>query len=711
MKAIFNVLSVFVILMGATQVKSIDLVCPPDKWLNCGAEVWDLDIYGHAYYYHNGHQYNAGSAEVIYDLTTCETGKIYRTWKVEDEHWNWIECTQTIHIGGGGFSYHHITWPENDLQLYGCGVNTHPDYLPTEYGRPSYDYMTCSMVGTSYKDQVFNFGPDCKKILRTWTVLDWCNYNTGNSNPGIWKYTQTIKVSGTSQPDLVCAPSVTKDATSCDSAYVSVPLVSVDGQACYGGYGITNDSRYADANGADASGVYPVGKTTVNYRVEYSCGEQMICKTDVIVKQKGPVAYCLAKLTVALMGVDTNGDGAVDDGMVELWAKDLDHASYHPCNNAPLKYSFSSDVDSTSRTFTCADNGYNDVQLWITDVYGRQAWCAVTVIVQNNAANIPDCVLDFGGMPVNGDIIDAYNEPLEDVHISLRSRSSSTTTTVVDTTLIPVVVDSFYSQSGQLLYVFNYEEEYTYTEVESEKIEPHNLELISNSNGRFGTEDVDMDRRYRMRAYKKDDISKIDQTDIDILKAYLNEEYVFTNMYSFLAADVNEDGYITFEDLSILTELYNGEEDEWPRERQWVFYNSEDLQSVTSNPLDENIRFQIVMREDDYYKNMAFTGVMKGNLNEFESSFTSNGIIESRSENNTDAVIYPNPFTETITIENPSNEEMTVSIFSLDGKLIYSKKTTNNSLIIQDASQWQPGSFFYSVVTQSRNKTGKLIKM
>lgn len=698
--------------MGSTQIKAIELVCPPDKYLNCGAEVWNLSIYGQAHYYKNGYQYDAGQPEVVYDLTTCETGKIYRTWKVDDGHYNIIKCTQTIHIGGGSFSYNNITWPENDLQLYGCGVNTHPDYLPQGYGRPTYQYMTCSMVGTSYKDQEFSFGPDCKKILRTWTVLDWCNYNSGSSNPGIWKYTQTIKISGTNQPDLVCTPDVVVTATRCDSAYVSVPLVQVNGQACYGGYGITNDSKFAKLSGADASGTYPIGKTTINYRVEYSCGEQMLCKTIVNVEKKGPVPYCLAKLTIALMGVDTNGDGDVDDGMAELWAQDLNLASYHPCNNAPLKFSFSSDIDSTSRVFTCADNGFNDVQLWVTDIYGNQSWCAVTVIVQNNAANIPDCILDFGGMPVNGDIVDAQNEPLENVQVTLRSRATTNTALIIDTTLVPVVVDSFYSQNGQLLYIFNYEEEYTYTEQIVEDNLPHNLELSSNENGRFGTEEVDMQRRYRLKAYKKDDMSKIDQTDVDILTAYLDGSYLFTNMYSYLAADVNEDGEINQIDLDILKELNSGEEDEWPNERQWVFYNAADLEDVYENPLNENLRYQVVLSTEDYYKNdIAFKGVLKGNLNDFESNFKSEEVIELRTANNLDLVIYPNPFTETISIDNPSRGEMKVSIYGMDGTLIYTETNDNKVIKINESRNWQSGSYLYRIVKEDISKTGKIIKI
>jgi len=183
-------------------------------------------------------------------------------------------------------------------------------------------------------------------------------------------------------------------------------------------------------------------------------------------------------------------------------------------------------------------------------------------------------------------------------------------------------------------------------------------------------------------------------------------------MYSFLAADVNEDGNINHEDLDILTELFSGEEDEWPRERQWVFYNAKDLETVTGNPLNENIRYQIFLRDEDFYKrDLAFTGVLKGNLNEMESNFKNNAVLELRNDNNLNVVIYPNPFTETIAIDNPTKGEMKVSIYGLDGRLMFTKTTNDRSVKIENSTDWNVGTYLYKVVKGTDSKTGKVIKM
>ena len=385
-------------LMSTSSSKaSTTLICPPDVWLNCGDEIWDLSSYGNAYYYINGVQHSAGDPSVSYDLTVCETGRIYRTWTIMDPNWVTHSCTQTIKVRGSNFGYHNIDWPKNDLVIEGCNTSTHPDNLPEGYGYPQYDHYSCSMVGASYKDQVFYFGVDCKKILRTWTVLDWCNYFPGNSSPGKWSYVQTIKISGNNMPMLNCPQDLELYPENCDGRYVEMNDIVVNGQGCNGAFQVYNDSPYADENGADASGFYPIGSTTINYRVEYACGEEQICQQVITVKEKAAVPYCLATLNVALMPLDTDGDQLVDDGMVELWASDLNHASYHPCRpNEYLRFSFSSNVDSTSRIFTCKDVGENEVQMWVTDTRGNQSWCSVIVNVQNNAANIPDCEVGTG---------------------------------------------------------------------------------------------------------------------------------------------------------------------------------------------------------------------------------------------------------------------------------------------------------------------------
>lgn len=381
---------------------SFTLYCPDDVTVSCSDEIWDLSIYGNATYYYNGGWYDAGTPVVNYYLNSCNSGYITRTWTVEDYNWNPYSCTQTITVTADGstFNESNITWPQEHITLEGCYPSTHPSQLPPGWGYPTWynSGSSCgtSNVGVSYSDQVYTISSTCKKIVRKWQVMDWCQYNPnswyGGYTPGLWTYYQFIKISKGDLPILVCPDDITVNSNNCVNAYLNVPPLWVEGETCGGDFEITNDSPYADSNGADISGTYPVGWHYVKYTVKYGCGSKKTCTRKIkVTKKKPPVPYCYAALAVPLMGVDTDGDGEFDDGMVEIWAKDLDKGSTASCNGGNLKFSFSSDVTDTYKTFTCDDVGENEVQMWVTDNSGNQSYCLVTIDVQNNGANIPNC--------------------------------------------------------------------------------------------------------------------------------------------------------------------------------------------------------------------------------------------------------------------------------------------------------------------------------
>lgn len=380
---------------------SFTLYCPDDVTVSCSDEIWDLSIYGNANYYYNGGWYNAGAPVVHYYLNSCNSGYITRTWTVEDYNWNPYSCTQTIHVGANGssFSEYNISWPQEHVTLEGCYPSTHPSQLPPGWGYPTWynGGSSCgsSNIGVAYSDQVYTISSTCKKIVRKWQIIDWCQYNPnswGGYNPGLWVYYQFIKISNGDLPILTCPADITINSNNCVNAYLNVPPLWVAGETCGGDYEITNNSPYADSNGADISGTYPIGWHYVKYTVKYGCGSKKTCTRKIkVTDKKAPVPYCYAALAVPLMGVDNDGDGIFDDGMVEIWAKDLDKGSTASCNGGPIKFSFSSNVHDTFKTFTCDDVGENVVQMWVTDYDGNQSYCLVTIDVQNNAANIPNC--------------------------------------------------------------------------------------------------------------------------------------------------------------------------------------------------------------------------------------------------------------------------------------------------------------------------------
>ncbi|MDA8692598.1 hypothetical protein N9L92_00940, partial [Saprospiraceae bacterium] len=562
MRVFLLILTCAFLSLAPSKISAFELHCPQDYNLNCSQELWDLTSYGNAYYTINYVQYDAGLPHVQYFLNSCNTGHITRTWSVKDQNWNTHSCTQTLYVQGGNFKFSDITWPLNDLHLFGCNVNTHPNNLPSSYQRPSWNYVSCSHIATSFRDQEFFFGPDCKKILRTWTLIDWCTYTGGSK--GIYTYTQTIKISRDEAPIVSCVKEVTIQSSKCDSAFVALPPVSIEGQSCIGEYVLTHDYPNGIST-SNPSGIYPVGTTIVRYSVQYACGNEVICQTKVKVNAPGPVPYCLADLNVVLMPIDTDLDGISDDGMVEIWAKDVNIGSYHPCNNNALQFSFSSDVNDKFRGFGCDDVGFNTVQLWVTDNKGNQSFCLVNINVQNNAGNIPDCLPDIGASTIlSGTTMDESFEPLSNVIITAKDRVPlyDYITEAVESVEY-VTVDSFYNQSGALIYIYD-----TVVTIETVVVDSfariNVLNLYSDQNGLFSSNAIALNRNYEFTAYLADDMSYINNQDLSILANVIFGGGSFNNAYTHIAADINEDKIINIEDYYILKDLINGEEDEWP---------------------------------------------------------------------------------------------------------------------------------------------------
>ena len=70
-------------------------------------------------------------------------------------------------------------------------------------GRPEVkNEDNCSLVAVQYVDELFDIVPDaCFKILRRWTVLDWCQYDPSiGLLDGRWEYVQIILVNDSEEP-------------------------------------------------------------------------------------------------------------------------------------------------------------------------------------------------------------------------------------------------------------------------------------------------------------------------------------------------------------------------------------------------------------------------------------------------------------------------------------------------------------------------------
>jgi hypothetical protein len=102
--------------------------------------------------------------------TTCNRGTITRTFRAFDCYGNSSQCTQRIVV-----NYNQNYWVKfpADRIVTVCDGSANP------FGQPEFFGKDCELLATSYADEVFTVVLDaCYKIERTWTVINWCTYNT-----------------------------------------------------------------------------------------------------------------------------------------------------------------------------------------------------------------------------------------------------------------------------------------------------------------------------------------------------------------------------------------------------------------------------------------------------------------------------------------------------------------------------------------------------
>ncbi|MFZ1750449.1 MAG: T9SS type A sorting domain-containing protein [Saprospiraceae bacterium] len=580
---------------SGTTSSSFYMQCPSDVYAHCTDELWNLSIYGNATYVYNYRTYSAGSPVVKYYLNSCNTGYITRTWTVEDYNWQWHSCTQTIYVSSGGSSGVNITWPK-DVELEGCNPKTSPSDLPYESQYPTWGYSECGMLGKSYSDMIFTVNSQCKKIMRTWKVLDWCNYN-GYGSTGQYSRIQTIYIINGTVPEVNCPAEILFNSYDCKNADVKVGGLVIDPSVCGGNFDVTNNSPYSYSKGNNISGIYPIGTTKVTYTIKYGCGKLKFCTTNVVVKNAAlPVPYCIYQLNTALMGIDTDKDGKVDNGMVEIWAKDLNKGSYSACGNDPLVFSFSTDTSETSKTFTCDQIGKSEVKMWVTDSKGAQNFCLVDINVQNNGANIPNCKPKPSGPPIDtvgptptsvyaisGNITTLTDTTLEGARITLRVDQPNVTYKITYDTTTSLELDSFINFSGYKLYRYNMVRKIT--EKRDSTVTYTTKTAISNRNGKYLFDSLAIfDRALTLSAeYSEDNRRFIDNNDVLVLEKFLTGEIKYNTYHQYLASDINEDHKVDTADLNILRQFVAGSINTLPGKYQWYLF---DKKFTVADPKD-----------------------------------------------------------------------------------------------------------------------------
>jgi len=251
-----------------------------------------------------------------------------------------------------------INYPLDSVVVESCD----PDLDP---GHGILDSLTadnscgCSDFDINYTDTDVSDGTStCQTIQREWSV----DFNCTDLDTTIY-FTQTIIIKNHKTPDLICSADIMVDATaSCDS-YVSIPVPVYDNSGCNSGLTLTHDSPYADTQGADASGTYPVGTTTVTFTLTDDCGNTSQCSINVIVQDVSD-PDCVPNDTI--VALDANGTVQIDGSFVASGSTD----------NCGI-----SSINVDPDNFDCGDLGDNNVNIVVIDYSGNQSTCSAVVTI------------------------------------------------------------------------------------------------------------------------------------------------------------------------------------------------------------------------------------------------------------------------------------------------------------------------------------------
>ncbi|MBR9920014.1 MAG: HYR domain-containing protein [Bacteroidetes bacterium] len=604
--------------------------CPAPTSLNCDTYLEDLALalenedysvlepFGESPEFYDNCALNI-EYEVVVNIDNCAEGTISRVWTATDDGDNVpAVCSQLITVE------HTEDWvvefPE-DLT-----VECTDGQLP-EFGEPEIFFDACELIATSYEDQYFYVVPDaCYKIVRTWTIINWCVYDDFGSNDyieypeadiladwdgdgdsddrtfrsgytdsglsdGFVTYDQVIKVNDEEPPVFTVAEidgCITD--TDCDTD-LTLPYPD-----------ITDDCSVdfvVDLNGdfgafADISGDVVVedvvpGSYTLVYSVTDNCGNTSFETVFVEVSDcKLPTPYCENGIVVEIM----------QTGMIEVWASDLDLGSFDNCPG-DLLFSFSPDTDDVGVVYTCDDIGQQPVEVWVTDVAGNQDFCETYVVVQDNMGNCGS-----GPVAVAGLITTEYDDPVEAVMVEVNSGQQS------------------YETQADGLYEFQLASGNDYSVSPMLDIEP---------------------------------LNGVTTFDMVIISQHILGVDLLDSPYQMIAADANNSGSISTLDLLTIQKLILILEDNFPNNTSWRFV---DADYEFPNPQDP---WQEVFPELISYNNLAtddleadFIAVKVGDVN---GSAQANGLA-SANDRSGDGIYLVN------CQEAPSDEENQRFVFS-----------------------------------------------
>lgn len=383
-----------------TSIRVVDNIeptiqCPSSVTLHCDQDYLDMGLTGQPVVVENC-EADIRHTDDINGLNDCGLGEVKRTWRVEDPSGFTARCIQTIEIAD--------TVPPQIQFPADITIQCNQDPLDLALtGRPVYS-DNCGSLDDGFTDLSFKLcSPGTKRILRNWSVVDFCN---ANGPYGQYAYAQTIVVQDTVKPEFVCRgkDSIETDPLSALGTYEVLPPDSLADNCS----GVLYDFQVFTAKGDTLPGdsnqvILPLGQNTIRHFIQDSCGNADSCDQIITVfDDEDPQVVCFPSVQFSLGG----------ESLI-IYPKQLYRdASDNTTSDSLLIVDIRRDsVWRDSLLFDCSDVNHSDifVQVRITDAFGNFNLCDVQILL--NDISVPtitcppnltlDCLepLDTLGVP------------------------------------------------------------------------------------------------------------------------------------------------------------------------------------------------------------------------------------------------------------------------------------------------------------------------
>jgi hypothetical protein len=446
-----------------------------------------------------------------------------------------------------------VEWP-CDLTLEGCsGADTDPLYT----GRPIVGDTECGLIADTFTDEVFTLVDDaCFKILRHWSIIDWCQEDPNSGLPYRWDYTQVIKVIDDASP-VITPRILTCDSTAidCSGRVDLTPNIEDCTPASHltywwridlndDGSGPISGGFDLEGNDANPDGPFPYGTHRILWEIEDMCGNRSTMEYPFeITDCKKPSPVCINGLSSVVMP---------SSGQITVWAVDFDASSFDNCDTDldyriwyPYMDSMNYPDQSRDWQLPTASSSGDDVLFYLPS--GAVFYCEALGDGVSQTFTIRIYVVD-----------DAGNWDYCTTHITMDDNDD----VCPDNGILLRIAGNYVTEDDECI-------DGVMTNLTGGPINQINRFQEVNDAGHYNYY-VTANENWSITGEKNDDyLNGVTAQDLSLIQRHISGIQYLNSNYKIVAADANSDRDIDIRDVLDLRRLLLGVYDELPLNTSW----------------------------------------------------------------------------------------------------------------------------------------------